>query len=448
MIFPALPTRLASVHWIIMFPLMALATQLTLVGFVVGAAALALIQARRAPRSRWPLAVWAGVGALIFTGGAFLLGNVFHVFGEFTLARWMIIWVGLGGAGIFLAVGFLKRQRGARRWWNYPTAVLLALLSLLMGSLGVNREVGYFVNINQILAMATTTKLPQIPHLDVAASRDVDLTSWTPTTDQPATGKMVQARIPGTVSGFMARPAIIYLPPAALVKNPPRLPLLVAIHGQPGSPQDIYASGDLENLVEEYQKSHGGVAPIIVAPDLLSSPQNNPMCLDTEKYGNSKTYMMSDVMSWIHANLPVLTDAAHTAFLGFSYGGTCVVQFAAEFPSVMNTIVPIAPQLEPTVGSKTVARAFGGDEKAYRAVTPLELVKKHGPYPHLRAAFYVGEDDEKYTAYARTLIEAFEREGARAMLSVSPGTGHNWRTAKYSVGHSFPFVITQLGLPS
>ncbi|MCF2706362.1 hypothetical protein I6E29_03665 [Arcanobacterium haemolyticum] len=426
---------------------MSLGVQLASVALVACGGFAMVIQSRRASRSRAAIVVWTFIGGAIFTLATFLLGNVFHIFGEFTLARWMIVWVGLGGAGIFSAFTFLRRMGSGRRWWNYVTAFFMVLFSLLMGALGVNREIGYFVDINQALAMATKTNLPEIPTLDTSRARSVDLTTWQGTADQPESGMLVQATVPGTASGFRARPAIVYLPPAALVADPARLPLLVAIGGQPGSPQDVFSSGDLQRILEDYQKAHNGVAPIVVAPDLLGSPQNNPMCLDSD-LGNTKTYMMTDVMGWIHENLPVLAGSANTALMGFSFGGTCVLQFGFEFPELADTIVPISAQLEPTIGSKTVERAFHGDEDAYRAITPLELLKSHGPYSHLSAAFYVGEDDEKYTAYSRTLEEAARHQGVQTSLTLSPHTGHNWKTAKFAISDSFPFIITQLGLAS
>jgi len=63
--------------------------------------------------------------------------------------------------------------------------------------------------------------------------RHLDLDSG----DLAAAGVVSTVVIPGSVSGFAARPAWVYLPPAALVRNPPALPVLVLLHGQPGSPR-------------------------------------------------------------------------------------------------------------------------------------------------------------------------------------------------------------------
>lgn len=62
-------------------------------------------------------------------------------------------------------------------------------------------------------------------------------------------------------------------------------------------------------------------------------------------------------------------------------------------PDVVDTLIPISPQLEPTIGSKTIARAFDGDQAAFTTNTPLARLSAQGNYPHMTAAFYVGGDD-------------------------------------------------------
>ncbi len=387
----------------------------------------------------------AAAGALLFTMTAWLTGNIFKVFGDFVLSPGIVAWVALGGAFVGLALGAVVAPGKKRRWWQVLTAIVLVLVSAFTASLGVNREVGYFVSPNQILTMFTTTDLPAMPslHTDDAVALP---TNWTAPAGTPTAGTLVQAKIPAKVSGFEARPAIIYLPPAALTATPPRLPLLITFSGQPGSPQDVFDSGHLAQIAEDYQKAHGGIAPIIVAPDQLGTPQANPMCSDSA-FGKNETYLMEDVIPWIRATLPVAQDAAHTAFMGFSQGGTCTVQLGFGHPDVVDTLVPISPQLEPTIGSQTVARAFQGDQAAFAANTPLARLTAHGSYPHMTAAFYVGGDDAKYSAWARTLVDAAREHGVDATLTYSPGTGHNWHTASFAMKDSFPFIISRLGLP-
>ena len=393
-----------------------------------------------------PIAGGLVIGAVFVGAIAWLLGDALHIFGDFTLSAEMFIPLIGGGGFAGAAIGGLLSS-GRRRWWHQVTAGFLIVTAVLTAGVGVNRAVGYFQSPGQIVAMLTHTTLPEIPELDVAGAQDINLAEpWTGPADMPEEGILVQATIPGETSGFQARPAIIYLPPAALVQHPPRLPVIVAFSGQPGSPSDIFDSGHLADIINRYASSHGGIAPIVVAPDQLGNYKANPMCLNSQ-LGENETYLVTDVMTWIRGNLPVLGDAAHTALIGFSQGGTCTVQLGFGHPELANTIVPISPQLEPTIGSHTVQVAFDGDEAEYKKNTPLALLDAHGTYSGMTAQFYVGEDDTKYSGWARTLVAAAQEHGIKAELTYSPGTGHSWHTARYGISHSFPFLLTQLGLP-
>lgn len=402
-------------------------------------------RAAETPKSlRWALS-GAGAGALLFGTTTWLVADVFTLFGDFVLSFATTAWVVFAGAFIGLAIGALATPGERRRWWHQLTAAGLVFVSVVAAGLGVNRDIGYFVSPDQILTMFTTTDLPSLPELNTADAVALT-TDWTPPSDMPEEGKLVQALVPPEQSGFKARPAIVYLPPAALTAHPPRLPLLVTFSGQPGSPQDVFNSGHLTQILEEYQKSHGGLAPIVVSPDQLGTPQSNPMCFNS-KLGQNETYLIDDVIPWIRTNLPVAQDATHTAFMGFSQGATCTIQLGFGHPDVVDTLVPISPQLEPTIGSRTVQRAFDGDQAKFDANTPLARLKAQGNFPHMSAAFYVGEDDAKYSAWSKTLVEAARQHGVDATLIYSPGTGHNWHTAVFAIKSSFPFIISNLGLP-
>lgn len=89
--------------------------------------------------------------------------------------------------------------------------------------------------------------------------------------------------IAATVSGFAARQAVVSLPPAALVVHPATL--------------DACAN------------AHGGLAPIVVVPDLLGDPDNNPVRVGSA-LGNSATYVTVDVPNWIRSTFAV--DASPT----------------------------------------------------------------------------------------------------------------------------------------
>jgi enterochelin esterase-like enzyme len=413
-------------------------------GVISGVAAalviILVISERGNARSISRIAIGAGVGGLLLGIAAWLLGDVFHVFGDFSLSIPMIGWAIAGGAGVGSGIGTLTSKKKLRSC----VAVLLILTSASAAGVGINQAVGYFVTPKQVIGMFSRPQYPQLPSFDLA--KTVSLKVWNSTAHTVTDGRLYQVHIPGTVSGFETRPAIVYLPPAALGARPARLPLVVVFSGQPGWPSDVFDSGHLAEVADAYARIHNGVAPIIVAPDQLGSAGANPMCADSS-LGRNATYLSHDVFSWIEGHLPVIHDADHTAIMGFSQGGTCTLQLGFSHPELAHTLVPISPELQPTIGSRTIAEAFGGNAAAYQANTPLYMLRIHGPYRGVAAAFYVGESDTKYRQWAATLSSAARHSGIEASLHLVPHAGHNWHTAAYALRTSFSFVVARLGLP-
>ena len=111
--------------------------------------------------------------------------------------------------------------------------------------------------------------------------------------------------------------------------NPPALPVLVMLSGQPGSPENLFLAGHIDAELDAYARQHDGLAPIIVAPDQLSAPDVNPMCVDSA-IGNSATYLTVDVPAWIRANLHVDDGPGGWGIGGFSQGAAAVAVLSAS----------------------------------------------------------------------------------------------------------------------
>jgi S-formylglutathione hydrolase FrmB len=258
----------------------------------------------------------------------------------------------------------------------------------------------------------------------------------------PATGRVAQVTIPATVSGFPARPAWVYLPPAYMGSVRARLPVLVLLGGQPGSPSDWLDGGGLTGRMDAFAAVHHGLAPIVVMPDALGAPLANPLCLDS-RLGNVASYLRVDVPAWVAAHLEA--DPAR-AVGGSSYGGTCSLQMALTAPEVYPTFVDISGQAEPTLGSRaqTVAAAFGGDEAAFRAVNPLDLLVTH-TYPDTQAYLIAGSEDTDYRPHAERVYAALRAAHVPATLTLLPG-GHTWQVWGPGLGAALPWLATRLGL--
>ncbi|MGN8051340.1 alpha/beta hydrolase [Curtobacterium sp. 22159] len=402
------------------------------------------------PRKRVRAVVWRlgalVVGAALGLAAVWWTGDVLDLFGvAFTPVTRM--WIAFGSAGIALLVVVLV-QGG---WLLRVTAVGAAAAVLLAAGLGVNVDFGFYKNVEQAIATNPypSRTLPELSGAGTGATL-VDSERWRPPADMPHAGETISVRIPGTVSHFRARKAVVWLPPAARVAHPPTLPVLVALSGQPGQPADMFQTGDLGAYLDHYAAAHHGLAPIVVAPDQLGAPARNPMCVDSRRLGRSATYVMTDTVEWIRHHLPVASAPSGWGILGFSEGATCAMQFSAAHPDVFGSTLAISSELAPVQGSvaESIATAFGGSAAAYRAAAPSAIMTAHGRYVDHLTVFGFGQDDAPYRASTEALRAVSERVGIRTETIVSPGSAHDWNTVRYVLAHGLPAVIAHLGLPA
>ncbi len=394
---------------------------------VVGAlGALATIGMLVRPSRRWSWRRWAVVavaaavaGALIAALVSWLLIDVLDALGvePTPVVRW---WAILGTAGIGLGVAGLVRASAWRVAWSAAGIVLCVAVA----AMAINIDFGQYPTVRSALGIGAYHQWT-LPALAEPATRPA-LDAWTAPADLPARGAIGEVEIPGTASGFATRPAVVYLPPAALTSDPPLLPVWIVLSGQPGSPDAPLAAAGLRDQLDAYAAAHDGLAPIVVSPDQLGRASDNPMCVDGE-LGNSATYLTVDVVAWIRSHLPVLPDAADWAIGGMSQGGTCAAQLGPAHPELFGGVVDASGELAPSLGplDRTIELGFGGDADAYRAATPLAIMASKAPLTGMIGVFGVGADDGAFREGIITLAAAAEQAGMTTSLHVWPGTAHD-----------------------
>lgn len=386
----------------------------------------------------------AVVGAAIGLVTVWWTGDVQDDFGvAFTPVTRM--WVAFAFAGVALLVVVAVQGR----WLARVLAVGAAAALLLSAGLGVNVDFGFYKNVEQAVATDPyrSVTIPVSTH--GTAGQPVDLADWHAPAGMPRAGETVSVKIPGTVSHFRARKAVVWLPPAARVAHPPELPVLIALSGQPGQPADMFQTGDLGSFLDRYAAAHHGLGPIVVSPDQLAAPNRNPMCVDSRRLGRSATYVMTDTVQWIEHHLPVESGPNAWGILGFSQGATCAMQFSTAHPDVFGSALAISSELAPITGNAELSTqlAFGGSSAAYRAAAPVAIMAAHAPYHDHLTVFGYGQDDAPYRASTETLRAAAERAGQQTQLIVSPGSAHDWNTVRYVLANGLPAVLAHLGLP-
>lgn len=371
------------------------------------------------------------------------------------LARWIVedvwapfpepiptavyLWSGLVLIAIALLIARITVTRGV---WPKILTVLAALLVALLGLAHINASFDEFSTVRAVLGLQSfdTTDLAS-----VQGGRTIALVDWQTPYGLQTNGEVTEAPIPATKSQFSARSAQVYLPPAYFADPRPRLPVLVLVAGQPGSPSDWLLSADLPQTMDDFAAQHGGVSPVVIMADGTGTEIGNPLCMDS-RLGNAATYLTDDVAAWAAGELDVETDRSKWAIGGLSYGGTCALQLATTRPDMYPTFLSMSAQVEPTLGNRqsTVAQAFGGDESKFVAVNPVDLLQKN-KFPQVGGAFVVGTEDKAFGPGVRHLYDLAQQAGMDVRLSTPPG-GHSFRVWSAGLHDQLPWIAGRLGI--
>ncbi|WP_433676702.1 alpha/beta hydrolase-fold protein [Microbacterium gorillae] len=389
----------------------------TTVGLLVlGLMMAVLIRGRRPVRHL----IGALVGAAALAVGVLSAQSANAFSGELPAgtAPWVLV------TGALLGVGVIAVVTGG--WWRRVAAAGLVVTSALSLGLAVNALYGVTHTPAAIFGIdvGPAAELPPVG----AADQRPTIAEWTPPADLPAQGRTGVLRgderiVPS--HAYAPRDASVYLPPAALVKDAPALPVIVMMMGQPGSPDvtPIAAAADA------YAATHQGLAPIIVVVDQLAgSADNDPVCTDSATYGAVATYINVDVPAYIRAHFTVLPDASAWTIAGYSNGGACAFAFGAQHPDIWGTIGDVSGNEYP--GSENpqsaVARAWAGDEAAYRASLPSSVLAaaKPGTYTDRHAIFTHGDQDTVFGPGQVKNAALAQQAGFRVSTLTIPGEGH------------------------
>lgn len=354
-------------------------------------------------------------------------------------------WIGLGILGLMLTVFRIP----ALRWRGRFGAVGATALVLLMSSSQVNRHFDQYPTTRVLLApwISDTPGLSsnKAASLIAVPPGRVLAETWKRPADLPAKGTISTAPLPGVKSGYHARDAYVYLPPAYQANPRPLLPVLVMLTGQPGGPSDWVNSGSLGDIMDSFAAAHQGLAPIVVVADPTGTEWGNSLCMNS-KVSQAQTYLAQDVPDWVHTHLQAATGRTAWTIGGLSFGGTCSLQLALNAPQVYGSFLDISGQDEPTLGShaKTVDQAFGGDEAAFDAVDPMHLLAKKA-WPDTAGTFVVGQNDGEFGPQQEKVHAAAVKAGMKTVFTKVPG-GHDWTVFRAGLSGQLPWLAQQTGL--
>ncbi|GAB76941.1 Putative esterase [Austwickia chelonae] len=353
------------------------------------------------------------------------------------------VWLIAAGAVLGLCVVAVRHGRCRRR----VIALFLVLPVCASTAVGVNASYGLLGDIGALVGTSSARPV-DVADLPRATGQRTDTRSWiaqgwTPPAGMPRVGRRVAVDIPGEISGFRARPAGLYLPPAALVPDAPALPVVVMMMGSPGSPDPTHVADALDREAAR----HGGLAPIVVVADQLGTSYVDTLCMDTGRRGAVETYVNTDVTAWIERNLHVTRHRSGWTVAGYSNGGLCAARFATRHPQRWGNAVSISGEEFP--GSdrpeKTLAEFFGGDRSAYEAAAVPRLLSTVS-LADTWMVFTICADDVRHVPGARRRASAAASAGTHSVYVESPSGGHVLPALLAGVERGFAALYPRWGL--
>ena len=416
------------------------------VPWIVYTVALAffLVLLIRTPTTRWVLTALLAllVGALVGLGIGLLI-DATDLFGADPLPMPVLWWAAATFAAIGLAVANLWRSP----LWRKIVAIVGIVVFAIAGGIGINAVYGLNPTLGSVFGIVDDNPIV-VPTNTATADPDAGplYETFTPPADMPAKGQQGTQVIPATASGFNARAAGIYLPPAALVPNAPALPLVIMMMGHPGNPDPSAIAG----VLDDFAAKNKGLAPIVVVPDQLGPDGNDPACADSKAYGNAETYVTKDVVAWATQNLHIIQDPKYWVIAGYSNGGGCAVKYLAKYPDQWKNLIDISG--EPFPGSEdpgsVTSTIYGGDTAAFEAAKPIAIMQAApaGTYDGMTAVFTAGAQDPTYIQAAKDVSGEAQAVGMTVTYYEVPGAGHVGDALTGGLQEGFTVMYPVLGL--
>lgn len=378
--------------------------------------------------------LWGATRRWILTAALAALGG-----GVVAVGLWLVCvrWLDLFGGGLGMpaylwlaatlsAIGVATASLFRRGAWRRTVAIIAILSSAAAGTLGINaafglnRTIGNLLNVvaENPLRLPAPTATPQ-NSASAAPARPLWQT-WIPPSGMPGKGSTGTVSIPSTHSGFNARSAGVYLPPAALTAAPPRLPVVLMLMGHPGNPDPL----PISQVLDAYAAGNHGLAPIVLVADQVGVEVKDTGCVDSA-IGKARTYLLQDVIPWMRANLNVSPDPRLWTIAGYSNGGQCAISLGAEHPEMFGTVISVSGEEFPgaTNPADAVKRLFDGDPQRYEQARPLTLLAQRR-YSGTTAVFTAAKDDPHYLSVAQKFTAAAQAAGMNAQLRELAHGGH------------------------
>lgn len=259
----------------------------------------------------------------------------------------------------------------------------LAVLSLI-GAL-LNNEYAFYTSWSDLLGSPEPAKpahygaTPSATALVTAKSQSRhpgDSTPFRPQPALPSPGQRLQkytVRVPGS---NVQHKVYVHLPAGYDPAAATAYPVLLALHGYPGSPDSYNKLGRFYDKVDAAVAGRAMRAPIVVVPQLNASANADSECVDVPGGAQTETWLAHDLRAWVGARFRADMRADSWATWGYSFGGWCATMLAMKHPHAFGAAVACQGYFRPVF---TGAAPFAPTSREARSYDLVALAKSAPP---------------------------------------------------------------------
>ncbi|WP_343946498.1 alpha/beta hydrolase [Williamsia maris] len=250
---------------------------------------------------------------------------------------------------------------------------------------------------------------------------------------------------------FAARTEYVYVPPAWFADGTGPTDVFLMMGGVINTPRDWIVSGGAIDTANNYARTHGGRAPIMVFVDTTGGLSNDTECVNGPR-GQAETHIVAGVPQRLHSALGATGATGPLRFVpvGWSMGGTCAITLAARHPHLFERFVAISPDRAPNSGGNTAATVrglYGGKYSELASHDPVAIFSGAATAPRFRhvKALLAAACTQRPCASApesksvTALATAAQRGGVSVTTLYQPGR-HNWSFAAAVFRNVLPWL--------
>lgn len=202
------------------------------------------------------------------------------------------------------------------------------------------------------------------------------------------------------------RQLLVYTPPGFNPNGAKKYPVLYLIHGGSDT-EETWTKVGRANLIADNLIAQGKAVPMIIV-----MPYGNVRPAPMPDFTKD---VMNDVIPFIEANYPVLTDSKNRAVAGFSVGGGQTLNIGLTNTNKFAYVCSYAPYTQTEEWQKN----FGASYAPNAALTNSQLKL---------LTISVGTEDFLYESVKQN-IAMYESKGIKVKSYIVPG-GHTWMNCK------------------